>query len=248
MNWRVIGASVAGSSHRAAWLGCDDAHGYRQVDDLLLLAVADGAGSARLGGQGARIAVETALDTLQDALSEPRADWEEIFRQTVRTTRQVLKAEAQAQQQPLREFATTLLLAVWTPDHLAAAGLGDGVIVARYQERWERLTSPHQGEYANETLFLTVPTPEDKLSIWARVLGDHPQAVILLTDGLEALALNLRHNQPHPPFFEALYRFARREESPQELQALLQQELASPAIEARTDDDKTLLIAVQDPP
>lgn len=249
MNWRVMGASVAGSSHRAAGLGCDDAHGYRQMDGLLLLAVADGAGSAKLGGQGARIAVETALDTLQDVLSEPRADWEEVFRQAFRITRQVLRAEAYAQQQPLREFATTLLLAVWTPDHLAAAQLGDGAIVARCGEGWERLTTPHEGQHANETLFLTTRNPENRISIGAKPLGEYPlEAVILLTDGLEALALDLRQSQPHPPFFEALYRFAQREGEIETLNMTLQQELCSQAIETRTDDDKTLLIAVQSPP
>ncbi|MER3482999.1 MAG: serine/threonine protein phosphatase, partial [Meiothermus sp.] len=66
----------------------------------------------------------------------------------------------------------------------------------------------------------------------------------LLTDGLEPLAFNLRQGQPHSPFFEALYRFARRNEEVATLTAQLCNELRSDRLEARTDDDKTLVIAV----
>lgn len=239
----MVGASVEGSSHRAASLGCDDAHAYFQAEGLLVLAVADGAGSAQFGGEGARIAVEAALGALIDSLGEPVKDWDELLRNAVATARYALKAEAASRECPLSEFAATLLLAVCTPDCLTAAQLGDGAIVARQAGVWERLCESQKGEHVNETMFLTVPEPMGYLSTRVQSAADL-EAIILLTDGLEPLAFNLREGQPHPPFFEALYRFACRDEPITALTAQLCGELHSKAIEARTDDDKTLLMGV----
>lgn len=241
----MVGASVEGSSHRAANLRCDDAHAYFQAEDLLILVVADGAGSAQFGGVGARIAVEAAVGALVDGLGEPVDDWDGLLQSAVGAARQVLGDEAELLENPLREFATTLLLVVHTPECLASAQIGDGAIVARRAGVWERLCDSHKGEHVNETVFLTVPEPLQYLS--TRVLPPADlEAIILLTDGLEPLAFNLGESRPHRPFFDALFRFARREESNETLNAQLCQELRSKALEARTDDDKTLLIAVPD--
>lgn len=240
----MVGASVEGSSHRAASLGCDDAHAYFQAEEVLILAVADGAGSAQFGGEGARIAVEAALGALLDSLGEPVEDWDRVLQNAVERARCVLEAEAAPRECPLREFAATLLLAVCTPDCLAAAQLGDGAIVARRAGVWERWCEPQKGEHVNETVFLTVPEPMGYLSTRVEPLTDSLEAIALLTDGLEPLAFNLREGQPYPPFFEALYRFTRRDEQMTTLTAQLCGELRSKAIEARTDDDKTLLMAV----
>lgn len=246
MGWRVIGASVEGSDHRQAGRCCDDACGWRQAGELLLLAVADGAGSARQGGEGARLAVEAALGALRDGLLEISPDWTLALHRALRTARVVLEAEAYYRGQPLREFATTLLLAVADGERLGAIQLGDGAIVARRGGRWQRLTRPNEGEYANETVFLTVLEPQRYASSFLGCGGDL-EALVLLTDGLENLALSLREGEPHTPFFEALHRFARREEEVGALEAALRRELASERIEARTDDDKTLLIALRLP-
>lgn len=246
MGWRVIGASVEGSSHRQAGRGCDDACGWRQAGGLLLLAVADGAGSARWGGEGARIAVEAALGALYDGLLELSLDWGLALGRALRAARVVLEAEAYYRGQPLREFATTLLLAVADGERLGAVQLGDGAIVARRGGHWQRLTRPNEGEYANETVFLTVSEPQRHASSFVGPCGDL-EALVLLTDGLEGLALNLREGEPHAPFFEALHRFARQGEAVGALEAALRRELASERIEARTDDDKTLLIALRSP-
>ena len=56
--WQIVAASVAGTSHRKIGRGCDDAHAYLQLDNgTLLLAVTDGAGSAKRSAEGARCLV-----------------------------------------------------------------------------------------------------------------------------------------------------------------------------------------------
>jgi hypothetical protein len=48
--------------------GCDDAHAYRIHDGFMLLAAADGAGSAQQSALGAATAVQQALDAAEEML------------------------------------------------------------------------------------------------------------------------------------------------------------------------------------
>ena len=49
--WRVLGASVRGSSHVQRGIECQDAHAIRILgDSRFVLGVADGAGSAKSNG------------------------------------------------------------------------------------------------------------------------------------------------------------------------------------------------------
>ena len=45
--WRIVGASVQGTSHQKDDIPCQDAHGYRVLlSGAIVVAVADGAGTA----------------------------------------------------------------------------------------------------------------------------------------------------------------------------------------------------------
>src|SRR5690625_6203789 len=73
MTWHLLGASVTGRAHRARGSGNQDALAAATArDGSLLLAVADGAGSAPRAAAGAQLATETALAVLAAAdLSDP---------------------------------------------------------------------------------------------------------------------------------------------------------------------------------
>ena len=58
-SWRVVGVSVVGTSHLDRAVPCQDAHRYQVLSGgELLVAVADGAGSAARAEAGASRAVE----------------------------------------------------------------------------------------------------------------------------------------------------------------------------------------------
>jgi len=83
-DWQVIGAAVQGLSHQKQGLPCQDALEFRCLPDgVLLVALADGAGSATRSEVGARAAVQVALDSLAFSLenSQPSdcCDWVEVF-------------------------------------------------------------------------------------------------------------------------------------------------------------------------
>jgi hypothetical protein len=248
--WRVLGASVIGTSHQRTGLPCQDAHGFRALPGGLVLAAADGAGTAERSHEGARLAVDALLDALAQnlAFSWPAGDaeWRSALAVGYAAARAAVLALAQAEGASSRLFASTLVCAVVSSAGVAAAQLGDGVVAALAEGEWFTVAAPQKGEYANETNFLTQADALERVTIL--VHDDPVQALAVMTDGLLRLVLDIPRNQPHAPFFNPLIAFANGVTDEDQGSAQLAAFLASDRVSARTDDDKTLVLAVAWPP
>ena len=102
---------------------------------------------------------------------------------------------------------------------------------------------PDRGEYANTTHFVTQDDAIEHLqfeSIRRRIME-----VALLTDGLQAIALNYQAQTAHEPFFKGVFAPLRSatEGCSRELSESLAAFLSSPRVNEKTDDDKTLVLA-----
>jgi len=287
--WRVIAASVVGTSHRARAVPCQDAQAYRILaDGTLVVAVADGAGSAARAEAGAACAVARAVAAMVDGYGEIRgalgtddgaevgehspptgsrsssadaprdrfSSWGDADRPSVEArgrawmakvfgaAREGLEDLAIAEWEPRRAFACTLTCAVATADGLLVGQIGDGVAVARGADgELFAASRPQKGEYANEASFLTMDGALDQMEV--AVFARPIEALAVTTDGLLRLALELPRHVPHAPFFRPLLRFADEASDPEGACAQLATFLASERICRRTDDDKTLVIAVR---
>lgn len=246
--WLAVGTSVIGTSHMARQGVCDDAHFGAALDDgTLLLAVADGAGSAVRSAAGALRAVQSAVAYLANRLASARpghaSDWEELLRETLAATQKQVAALAdETDGARLRDFATTLLLAAANTDHVATLQVGDGAIVLRSIHGTLEVLSPAAtSEYINETNFLTSESGLRDALITVRP-AQAIDAMALLTDGVEFLAIEQASNTAHAPFFAPLFQFAADPEADAEQIAAM---LASDRVNERTDDDKTLVLAAR---
>jgi len=245
--WHVVGASVQGTAHARQGSPCQDAHGWRGLPGgVLLLAVADGAGSAPRSLDGAQSAVAAVLDALETAFAAPEPPAPDaVLRAAFARARDAVHALANTAGLPAAQFASTLAVAVASADALTVASLGDGAVIAEIGGEMRLVSAPPQkGEYANETHFLTQDGALDVLQV-ATVAGA-ARAVAATTDGLLRLALRLPDYAPHAPFFQPLFAFAAQAHPAAD--AELAAFLASERVAARTDDDKTLLIAVRAAP
>lgn len=147
---------------------------------------------------------------------------------------------------PLAKFATTTLGVIITPEWLVSWQIGDGVIVLRDAQGYRAITTPAKGEYANQTHFLTGEGFSKKMQIFTERRNPKQaiNGVVLMTDGLERLAMQMQDNTPFAPFFDNLFTFAENSQASwQERQAGLQNTLRSEAVNQRTDDDKTIMVA-----
>jgi hypothetical protein len=247
--WRVCGASVQGTSHQEKGVPCQDAHSYRVLPGgELLIAVADGAGSAERAEAGANEAVAQALAALAAGLAQgapaDEAGWRQLIASAFQAGRAGLERLAGAEEAPLRAFATTLTCAVATAGWLAVGQIGDGAAVAvDATGELHLVVQPQRGEYANEAYFLTMLDALDYLVVCAEPRP--PAGLAVLSDGLLRLALKLPGYEPHPPFFRPLWEFAAEAEDERRAAEQLAAFLASGRVCSRTDDDKTLVLAVR---
>ncbi len=150
-----------------------------------------------------------------------------------------------------RDFACTLLACFVGQERSAFLQLGDGAIVISRREApddYDYVFWPQQGEYANETLFATGRDAEDDLQF--HVHNGPVDEVALFSDGLQNMVLDYENRRAHSKFFMPMFKSVRTATSgySRRLSSALAEYLASPEILARTDDDKTLVLATRRAP
>lgn len=244
--WQVIGASVRGSSHVRNGTPCQDSFQFRIItDEFLVVALADGLGSAARSEVGSSLAVNAAIDVIETRLHNhhPQSEesWVLLLQDAFGTARMTLEMHAEEDEISLRELGTTLLIAVYDPGTLAIGHLGDGAIVGMWDNGdLATVSAPERGEYANTVIPLTWPTALDRVRY--DIIRTSPMSAIMMSDGVQHLALDAKDGQPYPAFFLPLFRAVREMTDPGATARDLEAFLASERMDARTDDDRTLVI------
>lgn len=249
MNWRVLGASEVGTSHVAVGRNCEDSC-WAQVGvtaagiPFLQLFVADGAGSATNGGEGAELAIQAAADYIGKKLGLPEFGLgDELATECVMAVRDKIYARADATGLKARDFACTFLGVLSCKLGTLVLQIGDGGIVLDVGNGLEVPVVPMSGEYANMTHFVT---DEDAINqMVTKSYPDIASRVAVFSDGLQRLALNMADNTAHEPFFANFFKVlgTSTPEQDEQLHVALIRFLQSPAVNDRTDDDKTLTLA-----
>lgn len=246
-HWHVAGASVCGASHQKSGQPCQDAHAWREFPGGgLVLAVADGAGSASLSQIGAARAAISAVDWISELVAErmPQTDdaWQELILASMRTAHNAVIQTASSRKVAPRELATTLILMVALPGVAVAAQVGDGAaIVLLDAQNLVAVTTPQSGEFVNETAFITSNNYMDNIQFGIR--RGRVQGITAFSDGLQLLALRMPDATPHRAFFAPFFKLVSENEDTWETQQQLQRYLRTDRIKQRADDDLTLVVA-----
>lgn len=250
MSWRVVYASGVGTSHTYSGTRCQDSC-WAQVDflpdkqPLLSMFVSDGAGSAAHGGEGAELAIEAAVAFVTNKLKQSEFGLSDnLATDLILAVRKRIYSEAEVAELKVRDFACTFVGVLSSPIGTLVLQVGDGGVVVDVGAGLEVAVVPMSGEYANMTHFVT---DEDAVTILAtKIYPDRALRVAAFTDGIQRLALDLASNMPHEPFFAPFFNGMEKATTEQEgqLQGLLAKFLGSQAVNERTDDDKTLALAV----
>jgi hypothetical protein len=231
---------------------CQDASAGEVVSpagaSVFLGIVSDGAGSAPLSAVGARTACEVWRAAAELAVERGgvRALDPDFAQRTLRRFQVTVARIARRAERPVRDFACTLLFAAVGEDAATFAQIGDGaIVVAPEGGTFEWVFWPQQGEYANQTYFATEERAASKLCFEQRLMRIDELA--LFSDGLQNLVLDVRQRRAHAGFFEPMLRTVRGAPPGRslELSRALERYLGSRAIEGRTDDDKSLILATR---
>ena len=250
MSWRIVYASEVGTSHTFSEIPCQDSC-WGNVEllpnkqPLLSIFVADGAGSAEKGGEGAELAIEAAAKFVAKKIKQGEFGLnDKLATELIMAVRAHIFLFAEFTNLKARDYACTFLGILSSPLGTIALQIGDGGIVLDIGNGLEVAVEPMSGEYANMTNFIT-----DDDAIAAFVSKSYPDPalrVAVFSDGIQRLALNIAKNIPHEPFFNPFFNNLKKISNEQEnmLHPLLVNFLRSQAVNERTDDDKSLAIAV----
>jgi hypothetical protein len=246
--WKAVAASVAGTSHARTKQPCQDASYCRVVSgNTLIGAVADGAGSARLGGEGAQVAARTAVEAIAAGLagldrSATPEQWHRVLRGAIGMARVQVEISSALLGALPRELACTLLLFIARPGLVVASQIGDGAVVVRDAGgKFHALTTPQNGEYANTTTFLV--SPDALKTVQQQAWEKAFTGLAAFTDGLQRLALVMPVGSPHVKFFAPLFGFAENASDAETATRALDEVLRSRKVAERADDDLTILLA-----
>lgn len=243
--WRCVPASVIGSSHEQNGTPCQDACESLRLntgdEELLLVAIADGAGSAKLSHVGSIEATRHLLSVVRQAQPKCKEITQAQARQWMQEVLTHLASVAEREGTPISQLACTLLLAIVSKDGAVFAQIGDGGWVVQMEDGIRPGTWPQNGEFANITTFITTEAALDTLQ-FVRLDGK-VSGFAGFTDGIQTLALNFGARQAHAPFFKPMFDAVRACGDETELIAPLRGFLASESVTSRTDDDKTLVLA-----
>ena len=173
--WSILAASLRGKLHAHKALWRDDAYQFGRAGAWTILAVSDGAGSAKFSRIGARIACDESVNLLEDLLAgytvpdmpstkvPPRGSLKQLQAFLVLAAcaaRDGIMREAQNRKVAETDLYATLLLVIhgrWREwDLIGGIQVGDGAVgVYTKDDRCTLVGSADHGEYSSETVFLT---------------------------------------------------------------------------------------------
>jgi serine/threonine protein phosphatase PrpC len=263
VQWRVIATSVVGRSHIEAQRGCEDAfypHNASAFNDsTLVIAVADGLGSATFAAQGAQFAVEKAV-TLFHAHCHTCGDMIDpcVISEVFASVRQELILMADANHVDVTEYACTLQLVALNASQLVGGHVGDGLIlgvrpvssatddnvvdILSIMPRTTKLS-----EYDNATHTIVSPYAIEHLRIIQidQHNFDMYDGVILMTDGAQMLCYEYRSQTLFQSFFVEMMKWIQNNNSQpvSELSQQLTRFFQSDDVIRQTKDDITFVFA-----
>jgi len=249
MAFRVFAAAAIGSSHLEGNIPCQDAFAHARAGDVLVAVVCDGAGSASHSHVGSSRFARAVADALAERAAQipealcdaDPADLAEAARLAISAERSALRSLADEEGVALDAFAATLVCAVIGPGGGWFLHVGDGIGACELAGGGEVLSLPENGEYANETYFVTGSAWSEHLRMTA--IPGPVRVLALMSDGAAPFVMGKGNTGLFRPFMDPVERFlAATDEATGS--AGLAGTLGDPRTHTITTDDKTLLVAL----
>jgi len=256
--WKLGGVSVAGFSHEEKNIPCQDSHAFRITNNNeVIAAVADGAGSARLSHKGAQAFTTAIVDRLSEISNERglnlkdegfiRSEIIRIINATsidllaMHVTSDLVRGQEEHQDTAtLRDFHSTLIIVICGDHGGTFYHVGDGVGAAFsfLNPEVAEVSKPENGEYANETYFVTEKNWEDHLRVTNFSSGS--DAILLMSDGVSGMAMTKCCEKPAVSFVTPLLKFLKNNNQ-ETNEIAVTNTISKESVRAITGDDKTLV-------
>lgn len=193
--WSLASAEVQGSGHKKDDIPCQDKTCCLVKNKVRVIALADGAGSAKFSHYGAEAAAKCVTNFLAD-------NFDSLYEENDLSIKQngasALKAALEALSSSLgcqtKDLSSTLLVVAVKKNKYLALHIGDGVIGCLVRDKLKTLSEPDNGEFAFLTWFTTTTNLEDVIRVYK---GDASSisGFILMSDGVEPSLYDGRKSQ-----------------------------------------------------
>jgi hypothetical protein len=249
VTWAWAIATCRGTSHIRDNTECQDTSRCIAVGSekqILVAVVSDGAGTATHGKQGSVLVCRTVSECARQhfaTMETPPTDDDVWF--WIDQTRDRISLAAKTLAAAQREFAATLVAVIGMVSETLLIHIGDGAAVCKTNSSWIVPSWPAHGEYASTTYFIT-DEPVANLRITRLPFG--VDAMAAFSDGIERLVLRFADQTASETLFDKFTGIVRASNSSgtnKPLNESLKRYLDSPVINERTDDDKSLIVAVR---
>ena len=182
--WKMAGATIQGIGHIKSGTPCQDAIYLHSAGDINTISLADGAGSRALSQIGASLATRSIgaliAQRFDELYSSEPQDTVEIIVQFLQNR---LMKKAEHKKMDIKNLSSTFLFVSIHNDNRYIAGhIGDGVIGSVFDNRIDVLSHPDNGEFHNETFFLTLSNAKDKFRVYKGTVPDDC-GFIIMSDG-----------------------------------------------------------------
>lgn len=256
-SWRVASACEIGTSHLGSGTPCQDSAAHQilrtKEGPVLVAVVCDGAGSAAYSEIGSWLASTTFVELVEvyfeNGGSLVDIDRDKVLGWIADVAKRVI-ARAREDGNAPKDYSCTLIAAIVGNEAAAFAQIGDGATVVSHgkADGWSWVFWPQHGEYANQTVFILSANASDALafSLAPRRIDEFA----IFSDGIERMVLHSATKAVNDPFFDQMFVAVRASKArglDRKLSDKLKTYLGSAAVNARTNDDKTLVMATRCP-
>ncbi len=146
------GISLPGRSHLEKGIPNQDSYIIKELTGAVLLAVADGVGSAIMAGEGSHLAVTELGDYIHSALSDStESDWLKILENAFEVALAAIISESLDSGHKPEDYDTTLTAVLYDGQELFVGHCGDGGVIGMDNDgRYHLLTEVQKGDYHNQ--------------------------------------------------------------------------------------------------
>lgn len=185
--WKCSYAAVPGHSHnRNNYESCQDVVLGLSNDTFACICLSDGAGSAKYAKEGASTIVESSINLFKsqfELLYE--SDAETCARTIINNCIDNIEKKFKSTDNfSIHDYSGTLLVVAILESKCICVHVGDGIIGVQKENSFEILSYPWNGEYKNETVFVTSKKSIKEIDIKKFVLTNET-GFFIMSDGTQ---------------------------------------------------------------
>lgn len=184
--WNVIQCAAQGRSHIKSDIPCQDKTYSAFDNDTQVIALADGAGSAKLSHYGAETVTKFICSELTEKFDIYFSDNDgaSVKQQLIEGMLKSLSKTANQLKCEIKELASTLLFVAIKNNQFIIAHIGDGVVGYLKNDEMKIASQSENGEFVNTTVFTTSKDAIMTMKLIKGSLGEI-QGFVLMSDGTE---------------------------------------------------------------